>query len=79
MKRSKWKVCRCGHAQSEHTVSSGPEGNIALWVSNLCAHGGESIGPYFFTECKCYGYRLSIPRTIRTAFAAPLTTERTKQ
>lgn len=59
------KICTCGHAAAEHTISQGPEGNIAQWVSRLCSHGGQAFGPYFVTECKCYGYKFSLLGTVR--------------
>lgn len=63
------KICKCGHYEAEHTITSGPNSNHQ-YVHNLCGHGASHF-PMFgevITRCKCKGFKVDRWATVRSRF-----------
>lgn len=55
-------ICKCGHAKSEHTITSGPN-SIGQFFHGLCSVGSTELGPYedviwVSQGCDCQGFKL---------------------
>lgn len=65
--------CKCGHAESLHTRSAGPN-SIGQYWHGMCMQGWDTVGGYYVFDnpqsCHCAKYRSSAWQYLRIRMRA---------